>query len=846
MLEIPGYTLLRTLGQGGMGVVYLAVQQSLGREVALKVLTPAVALDPAASERFLREARIEAGLHHPRIVAIHDVGVHDGMPYMAMEYLPDGTVAELDCDASDQTAIALHVVRDIATALDFAHAHGVVHRDVKPENILRHVDGSFLLSDFGIARAEVSAVTTKEGLTVGTPHYMSPEQWRGESVDGRSDLYSLGCVLHKLLTGKLPYTAGDAWALGMQHTNAPIPRLPDELAHVQSLLDDLLAKTRDARPASGSEVARRADALLERHPSYTTQPVALPPSPPSRWEHALRTRRARIAAVVSSIVLVGALAIGAWTRMPVAGPPAASIAVLPFTTLGAKSEDAYFAEGLADELQDALAGVAGLRVASRNSAYAIGQRHLDAKAVGAALNVATTLTARVSREGNRVRISAQLSDTRTGFDLWSKIYDRELTDIFAVQRELAGEVARALVGVVPGAEQPLAKRLAVTASVPAYDAYLRGLQLLHRSASEIHLTAAIGQFRAALAADPKLARAQAGICSAEVNRYEVRRDAAALERAAEACDRAAAMDKDLREVSLARGELSRVRGDAAQASENYLKAIDNPALRQEAYLGLARLAADARQDDQALQYFDRARDADPGNWSVFHALGNFNASRGKFQPAIENYRTAIGLGPEDATGPWNNLGTVYVRLDDFEHAAEALKRSVAIDPNHAALSNLGTVRFYLGDYAEAANLFRRATALAPTDSRTWGNLADALAADGATAREAPAAYEKAAAVGEAWIGAQAPTAAWLAELAWYRVNSGRVPEARALIEKAESMDANDADIALNAALVYARLGDADAARARIEKVRAAGVSARSLAAMPVLRPLVTAPALGAK
>jgi serine/threonine-protein kinase PpkA len=203
---VPGYRIVRLLGRGGMATVYLAVQESLGREVALKLLAPELAEDPIAAERFIREARTAARLEHRHIVGVHDVGKHESQPYLSMEYMPGDSIA----GGAMQPAEALQVVREIALALDHAHQKGVVHRDVKPENILRRNDGSCALADFGIARTtEPGKPLTQEGMTVGTPHYMSPEQVQGLPLDGRSDLYSLGVVLYQLLTGELPFRGTD-------------------------------------------------------------------------------------------------------------------------------------------------------------------------------------------------------------------------------------------------------------------------------------------------------------------------------------------------------------------------------------------------------------------------------------------------------------------------------------------------------------------------------------------------------------------------------------------------------------------------------------------------------------
>ncbi len=254
MIEIPGYRIVRALGRGGMATVYLAMQESVQREVALKVMSPTLHGDAEFGERFLREARIAASLRHRHVVQIHDVGRAGELHYMAMEYLSGGPVLNRSLGAGD-LAFCLRVTREMALALDYAHKRGVIHRDIKPDNILLRDDGAAVLSDFGIARAQDNKRMTMTGTILGTPHYMAPEQASGAPVDGRADLYSLGIVFHEMAVGAVPFDAADWVSVGMMHLSAPVPRLPQALAKLQPLIDTMLAKDPNERLQTGAELA---------------------------------------------------------------------------------------------------------------------------------------------------------------------------------------------------------------------------------------------------------------------------------------------------------------------------------------------------------------------------------------------------------------------------------------------------------------------------------------------------------------------------------------------------------------------------------------------------------------
>ncbi|NNF97357.1 MAG: serine/threonine protein kinase, partial [Halobacteria archaeon] len=259
-ITIPGYEIKHQLGRGGMALVYLAIQESFGREVALKILAPDHAQDKEFSARFLREARIISQLVHPNIVTVYDVGVHEGYHYLSMEYIRGRDLQQACCSLSKRQVI--DIIREVAKALEYAHQKGYIHRDVKPENIMLHDDGRVVLMDFGIARGSDSTLgMTKTGRAIGTPYYMSPEQTKGLRVDHRSDIYSLGVVLYQMLTGYVPYDADSAVAVGIKHVSAPIPHLPDSLRFLQPIINTCLSKNPAHRYQHASELIHVLEAI---------------------------------------------------------------------------------------------------------------------------------------------------------------------------------------------------------------------------------------------------------------------------------------------------------------------------------------------------------------------------------------------------------------------------------------------------------------------------------------------------------------------------------------------------------------------------------------------------------
>ncbi len=312
-ITVPGYRIERKLGQGGMAAVYLAIQQSFEREVALKIMSPLLNSDPSFTTRFMREARIVAHMHHASIVPVFDVGEHKPYHYLSMEYLPGGDLKQRILQGLGSPQLVSEVCMALCPALDLAHRKGFVHRDIKPENILFREDGTPVLTDFGIARAVDSGTSlTMAGMLVGTPSYMSPEQVKGQELDGRSDLYSLGIVCYEILTGTVPFRADSTLSVALKHLSEPLPTLPANLAMYQAFLNKLTAKEREERYASGSEILK---ALRHLEPHYRTADVTLLRPLPEQLRSAplLRTLPAKAKA---SVITLSAQLKDLWTRVP--------------------------------------------------------------------------------------------------------------------------------------------------------------------------------------------------------------------------------------------------------------------------------------------------------------------------------------------------------------------------------------------------------------------------------------------------------------------------------------------------------------------------------------------------
>jgi len=487
-----------------MATVYLARDRKLDRLVAVKVLRPELA-ESLGTERFLREIQIAAKLSHPHILQLYDSAEIEGRLFYVMPYVEGESLRQrLDREPRLPVAEAVRLAAEVAGALDYAHHQGIVHRDIKPENILLHT-GQAIVADFGIARAVDAASTdsaggttlTATGVVIGTPLYMSPEQVVGDPVDGRTDIYALGCVLYEMLAGAPPYTGNTAQAVLARHTVDPVPSVRQRRAEVPVELERTVAKALAKAPGDRfPQAADFRDALTGAAPA---------PKPTMRW------RLGRPAAAVLGTLVV---ATGLWTVFHRRAAAAPTVAVLPFVNESSSQDDQYFAVGITDELISALGQIPGVQVAGRTSVFALRDPGLDSKAIGARLNAATLLEGSVQRAGSSLRVTAQIIDAATGRVLWSDIYRRDVKDILDVEDEISRAIVAALQLRLRGGDQPLVRH--GTENTDAHDLYLKGRYFVNQRAAGglPALQRAIGFFQQALALDSNYAQAWAGLAQA--------------------------------------------------------------------------------------------------------------------------------------------------------------------------------------------------------------------------------------------------------------------------------------------------------------------------------------------
>ncbi len=663
------YTVFRELGRGGMATVYLADDLRHGRQVAIKVLKAelGVLLGP---DRFAREIRMAASLNHPHILPLYDsgrmpgTGAGGGLVFYVMPYIRGGSLRErLARERQLPIDDAVALVRQVALALDHAHAHGLVHRDIKPENILLH-EGEAMVADFGIA---IAAATdsgerlTETGLLIGTPDYMSPEQATGErTLDARSDVYSLGCVLYELLAGEPPHVGTSARSTIARRLTEQAPHVRRVRPTVPAAIDEALAQALAVDPAERLPTAAAfADALAGR---------------------------------------------GAATRAP--GLP--SIAVLPFHNLSADPENEFFADGITEDVIAQLSKIRSLRVIGRGSVMKFKARDQSLREIGATLDVATLLQGSVRRAGSRVRIVSQLIDAESDEHLWAETYDRELTDIFAIQSDVALQIATALEAELTQEERRQIRR-EPTDDVEAYQLYLQGQHCIHRWTQE-GVDQGLKHLEKAIARDPGYALAYAAMAKAYTDIglgvVGALTPAEAFKRAKAATARALELDPGLAEGHAVLGHLKYVCDyDWAGGEAELKRAIELNPNSGEAYDIYGLLLSAQERYDEALAAQRRAYELDPLGHRMDIVTTFLRA--GRYDEALRAVTKVLAVEPYLPLAR-ATLGWVHLLSGRPGQGIAELEKAVSISPDNTLyLAQLGQAYARVGRSEEAREILRR-------------------------------------------------------------------------------------------------------------------------------------------
>ena len=677
-LLAPTYTIDRELGRGGMATVCLAQDTKHERVVALKVLHPGLA-ESVGPERFLREIKVVARLNHPHILPLFDSGEVQGFLYYVMPYVEGESLRER-LERENQLPIdeAIRHTFSIASALDYAHRQNVIHRDIKPENVMMY-EGEAMVMDFGIAKTVLDTgeqSITISGALFGTPAYVSPEQAAGAGqVDGRADQYSLAVMLYEMLAGERPFSRApdvESFAKRFKETPTPIRQLRED---VPESVETALTK-------------------------------AISPDPETRYASI-----ALFAQAIGSGASAAPIVIHTTPRPSVSS--AKSVAVLPFANMSPDAENEYFADGIAEEIINALTKIQSLRVASRTSSFAFKSKSEDICEIGRKLKVSTVLEGSVRKMGNKVRITAQLINVADGYHLWAEQYDREMADIFAIQEDISHSIVKALRVILSEGEKLAMERLH-SVDVNAYDYYLRGRKFFHQHRRK-SLEYAVQMFEKAIEIDPNYALAYASIAVASslLYTYFDRRAVNSIQ-ADVASQKALELAPDLAEAHLARAIALRLGEHADDAELEFEAAIRLDPKLFDAFYFYGRAKKFQGRYAEAAKLLERASQLQPEDFQAPAFLGGAYAAMGMHAEATAARRRAVklieqrlDLNPDDARA--YNLGaTTLAKLGTIPRALEFAMKSLSIEPEDPlVLFNVACLHALIDKREEALGYLER-------------------------------------------------------------------------------------------------------------------------------------------
>lgn len=845
----PRYRIESLLGRGGMGLVYKAEDLELGRTVALKLVRPELTLDDDAMRRFKQELLLASRVTHPNILRIHDLGEVDGVKFISMAYVEGMDLHHvLKQQGRLPVEQTLKIARQLAAALDAAHTEGVIHRDLKPQNVLVDSEGRSYVSDFGLAKSleADSGMMTRTGEVLGTPRYMSPEQVEGKPADHRSDIYSLGLILYEMATGETPFPAESAAQMMVQRLTVT-PRDPNRLnPEIPTYLSNIIMRCLTVDPARRYQSAREILADLDSaHATKSMRSHTIGITVPLP-----EGRRSRIAVMAGAAVLI-ALAIAAvayrLTRAPsqapggVAGLPTLAqgkfLAVLPFRVLGNQEQLGYVAEGLSEALNAKLFALPGIHIASP---AAVEQAAKQGSLAKIAHDLGVNLAVQGTLQGGQGRfaIVVNLEDIASGRLLWAQEFTGVPGDLLTIEDQISERLNAAL--ELHPESQTLAREVAhPTENVAAYDLYLKGQNALRGLPTKDVVERSIGYYQGALKKDPGFALAYAGLAKANLRMYQETKDRIWIDEASRAAQQAQQINSTLPQVYMALGSVYSATGKNVEAIEMLQKALTLAPNSDEAYRLLGEAYLGSGKGASATGAFKSALKIDPYYWVNSDDLGKAYIAMGDYANALASFQHVTQIDPENAAG-FENIGNTYMAEGKFTEAIPPLQEALQISPTFSHYSNLGAAYIYGKWYINAAKTLEKAVALSPNQEAVVGNLAVAYLYAG-EAQKAQATFNQAVGLAYKQLQVNPRDGDTIADLALYYAHQGQTAQALQFIREARAIDPANASYAYYEAIVQALTGKTDQAMSTLKEALEKGFPPAQAASDPQLSTLQSRP-----
>lgn len=816
------YEIQGVLGQGGMGAVYKARDRELDRLIALKVIRPELATDRAILLRFKQELILSRNITHKNVVRIYDLGEADGIRFISMEYV-DGedlrTLLRRAGKFSPQEAIS--VVEQVCRALDSAHSEGVIHRDLKPQNIMRDRHGRIVVMDFGLARSLGDSGLTQTGAIVGTLEYMSPEQALGTTLDQRSDIFSVGLIFYELLTGKAPYAADTAIASLMKRTREEAQSASDVDASVPRSLSAIVSRCLEREPANRYHSAVE---LLQQLTTWEANPNISAETLSKLIAHPI-VRRSRLSLdlpgkswmwIAGAVLVIAMATFAGRTLLNRSGTSAGDmargipslkqgkyVAILPLKKVGDEKELGYVADGIQEALTAKLFQLKEVHLASSDAVDKAVAKNLPLSKLARELGANLILQGMVQGNSDKLRVTLSLDDATTGNRLWSQEFPGAPGDVLALEDQIYGTVATAL-ELKPTGEEQARVGAHPTENVKAYDLYLQGRNTLRNGHSQDAYRQAVGLFEQAIDKDSNFALAYTGLADSSLRMYGETKEGIWAQKATLAAQQAERLSNNLPEVHLSLGSVYSATGKNTQAVAELKRALELAPNSDEAYRNLGSAYDSGGQSDEAIAAYQKALAANSYYWLNHNALGDAYFGHGDNAKALPEFQKVIEIAGDNPMG-YEGIGSVFLREGKWGEAIPQYQKALALAPDAPTYSNLGTAYFWLKRYDESVTMYEKATEMTPNDEELFGNLGDAYRWSGHS-EPAATAYSKAISLAFEQLQVNPRSAATMGDLGLLYAKRGDAANALQYTNQARAISPDDVQLIYSEAQVKTLIG----------------------------------------